>query len=349
MRLDRAKSKDEILRLYLNSVYFSNSAYGIQAAARFYFDKDAAALTCGEGSVLAGLISRPSANNPVASFANAKARQRYVLDRMVSDGHRTLAQASADLESITPRSIVARRPTNAATDFPEYAGRVAAAYRGAVGPDAQKDGDGLVRTPLDLGLQRAASTALASMLPPDDPSLPEAALIALDPRSGDVRALATRRDGGYQRFGLDLATDMARSSGSTTKPSTLAAALQAKTVTLDGGTYGPVRTSVQVPGCASFPVRNAGDEESAASTYRTALAHSVNTVYAPLAAEVGLGRLKALAVASGLPASGFRGDGGKGRCPVYPPQASPAPPGASAPPAGAGAGAGSPATPTGRP
>ena len=87
VRLDRAKSKQEILRLYLNSVYFGNNTYGIEAAAKFYFKKDSKQLDCGQAAMLAGLVSAPSAHEPVHHFADAKVRQHYVLDREVDAQH----------------------------------------------------------------------------------------------------------------------------------------------------------------------------------------------------------------------------------------------------------------------
>jgi len=320
VRLDNAKTKDQILLLYLNSVYFGNSTYGIEAAARYYFDRHAKDLTCGQGAMLAGLVSAPSANNPVASFANARTRQRYVLERMVANGYRTIAQASADLESVQRADVKSRKGAALASAYPEYADLATAQVRKQTGDDLLANGDVVIRTPLDTDLQKAATSALESVLPASDTTLPEAAVVGVNPRTGDIVTVATRRDGGYQRFGLDLGTAISRNSGSTIKPFTLAAALKDNVIGVNDGVPGPPTTNVAVKGCGPFPVKNSEPEEGGYFSYRTALAQSVNTVYAPLAAKVGLEKVKDLAVKAGLQPGAFEGDKPGGACPVFPSQ-----------------------------
>lgn len=339
VRLDDAKTKDQILLLYLNSVYFGNNTYGVQAAAKFYFAVDAKDLTCGQGAMLAGLVSAPSNNNPVRDFGRARSRQRYVLDRMVANGYLTVTRATAELESVTPRSIRHQVNGPAKTSYPEYADLVELAVRkqtesDGTADDLLKNGDVVVRTPLDIDLQKAAQAALQAVLPVDSTALPEAAVVGVNPKTGDVVTVATRQDGGYKRFGFDLGTDIARNSGSTIKPFTLAAALKNNVVTIDQGAYGAPQQNLTVDGCADvFKVKNAEDGEGGYFSYRNALAQSVNTIYAPLAAKVGLAKVKELAVAAGLPPTtrtadtaatlirGFDGEKAKGTtCPVYPSQ-----------------------------
>jgi penicillin-binding protein 1A len=91
-RLERHLTKDEILYLYLNQVYFGNGAYGIAAAARAYFGKQVEALTVAEGALLAGLLQAPSRYSPARHPERAKARQRYVLERMQDEGYITAEQ-----------------------------------------------------------------------------------------------------------------------------------------------------------------------------------------------------------------------------------------------------------------
>jgi len=336
VRLDNAKSKDEILRLYLNSVYFGNNTYGIEAAALFYFDKHAVDLTYGEASMLAGLVSAPSVNNPVASFDNAKSRQQYVLGRMQANGYLTPEQASAAYADISRRSIknVVNGPV--ATAYPEYADMVTEQVRAQKGSeDLLKNGDVVVRTPMDRDLADAARTALADVLPVK--ADPDAAVVGINPQNGDIVTIATRQQttpknpqGVYARFGTDLATTIHRNSGSTVKPLTLAAALEAKTVGIDDGVSAPATQLLSVDGCPgkAYQVENA-EHSGGYYTYASALAESVNTVYAPLAAKVGLDKVKALATKAGIPTVfkggtfrfGFDGEAsGTGPCPVYPSQ-----------------------------
>ena len=149
-----------------------------------------------------------------------------------------------------------------------------------------------VRTTLDLDLQKAAVQALAQLLPKK--SDPEAAIAAIDPRTGDVRALAEKKDHPYKRGDFDLAKDILRSSGSTIKPFTLAVALE-HGHTLDEAAYAPECIQV-APG---YRPCNA-EKGSSYQTLRTALVNSINTVYAPLAVKVGLTRVISLAEAAGM-------------------------------------------------
>jgi len=329
VRLDNAKSKQEILRLYLNSVFFGNNTVGIQAAAKFYFDTDAKDLSYGQASMLAGIVSAPSVNNPVASFDRARIRQKYVLDRMVDDTFLTPEQATAAYNSISKKSIAHTYAGVPRSEFPEYADLVTAQIRRNYGDDFVASGNAVVKTPLDVDLEKAAKQAIADVLPDD--SDPEAAVVAVNPQNGDLLALATKQDGGYRRFGFDLATDIRRNSGSTIKPFTLAAALEAKKITLSEGRYGPPQLNLSAPGCGKpATVKNAEDGEGGYFSYRSALAQSVNTVYAPLAVDVGLTKVRDLAAKAGIPTvfgsdgtfvRGFDGQAaGKGRCPVFPSQ-----------------------------
>ena len=92
-RLEQRLSKDEILEMYLNQIFFGNTAYGIKAAARIYFHKELGELSLAEGALLAGLPKAPSRYSPIVNYERAKRRQIYVLDRMVSSGFVTRTQA----------------------------------------------------------------------------------------------------------------------------------------------------------------------------------------------------------------------------------------------------------------
>lgn len=95
LKLARAYSKDEILRMYFSDAYFGQGFYGLDAAARGYFGKAPAQLGWGQASLLAGLVQAPTAYDPLVHLTAARARQRHVLDRLMATGHLTAAQASA--------------------------------------------------------------------------------------------------------------------------------------------------------------------------------------------------------------------------------------------------------------
>ena len=340
VRLDRAKSKQEILRLYLNSVYFGNNNYGIEAAAKFYFKKDSKQLDCGEASMLAGLVSAPSAHEPVHHFPEAKIRQHYVLDREVALNMLTAQQATLCYDSITRASILGNYTGPPRTSYPEYADKVTAEVQADFGSDFLKNGNAVVKTPLDEDLQDAAEQALSTVL--HTPGDPEGVVVGINPRTGDVTTIATQGQpagtngkAGYQRFGLDLATDQFPISGSTVKPFTLAAALQSGKYSLSSTIYGPPTKTISAPGCAQpLDAVNAEDGEGGTFSLQSGLAQSVNTVYGQLAVDVGLDKIKALAGKAGVPTAfdepktpvnqtgfhyGFDGTPGT-TCPVFPSQ-----------------------------
>ena len=259
VRLEERKTKEEILTDYLNVLFLGNGTYGVQAASRFYYgvnvldlDLDQAtgardpSLGLARASLLAGIAPAPSAWNPVRDLDAAKARQRYVLNRMVIADKITPAEAGAAFAR--PVTIVQETPPPPETSAPEFADIVEAQLKEQYASEDDEDllfrGGLRVTTTLDTALQEAVSTAAREVLP--GPKDPQAAVVAIDPRNGDVKALTTLRRyprkvdaagnvrepaDGYSRFGFNLATGAHRSTGSTLKPFTLATALtQGKTL-----------------------------------------------------------------------------------------------------------------------
>lgn len=230
LRLETAYSKDEILELYLNQIYFGHGAYGIERAARLYFGKPASALTVAEGALLAGLINGPSLYDPHADPEAARERRNLVLDAMVRTGALTPEEgARARAEKLAVAPLPAGAAGNAFVDrvidlltTPELAARL------GITPldSAALARAGLkVYTTLDPGLQAIAEAAVRDgMARADaeyglsaDPVKPEAAAVVLEPSSGHVLAMV----GGRRRTGLreyNRAVDARRQPGSTFKP-----------------------------------------------------------------------------------------------------------------------------------
>ena len=279
-RLERQLSKDEILTRYLNDLYLGNGVYGVQAASRYYFGTDAEQLTLSQAAMLAGIAPAPSLWNPVRDLDQARARQLYTLNRMLAAGFISPQEASAAYReprpSCRPRpptSSPRSRRSSATWSGPGWS----ASWPGAAPRPRPRTcmfrGGLRVTTTLDLDLQTAVVQALGEVLPgPDDP---EAAVVALDPRTGDVRALTTRFDAvvagtrqvGYTEGGFNLATQAQRSSGSTIKPFTLAAALEAGRSVSDRE-YAPPCASIPNPGGdpRSLPALQRREERGAAPT-----------------------------------------------------------------------------------
>lgn len=322
VRLERKLTKQQILTDYLNALYLGNNLYGVQAAARYYFGVDIKDLDIAPGgakdenlalaraTLLAGIAPAPSAWNPVTDFRAAKARQRYTLNQMIKLGYATSGEASRAFgRDVKP---VRQQAKELPTDAPEFADLMKAQLQARFKGDQEQilfQGGLRVRTTMDHDLQTAAARALREVLPGND--MPEAAVAAIDIRSGDVRAMTTllrdpaKKITSYQRNGLNLATSAFRSSGSTIKPFTLAVALQ------EGHSLSETRYA---PQCLKIPDKtepggfykpcNADVKESGTFSLRRALADSINTVYIPLAKEVGRDKIKQLMLKSGVQVAG---------------------------------------------
>ncbi|MBV9097377.1 MAG: hypothetical protein JO079_04900, partial [Frankiaceae bacterium] len=246
-------------------------------------------------ATLAGIAPAPSDWNPVHDPKAARKREIYVLNRMIKNNMISSQQASEAYGSGLPR-IYAKSQPDAPTIAPEFRDLVGRRLKGIFADNYDSEmfasGGVKVRTTLDLDLQQAVIDAIRQVLPKG--SDPEAAVAAVDPRSGDIRALAEKQDGGYHKGGFDLASDINRSSGSTIKPFTLAVAL-AQGHRLDETAYAPECIRV-APG---YEPCNA-ERGSSYQTLRTALVNSINTVYAPLAVKVGLDKVISLADSAGM-------------------------------------------------
>ena len=330
VRLENRKSKEEILTDYLNVLYLGNNVYGVQAASKYYFGVDVKDLnldeTPGRGlprdeglalaraSMLAGIAPAPSAWNPVKDFATARIRQQYTLNQMVLNGHISSEQASDAFKRTAAVKPLQETPPEPPSTAPEFADLVKAQLRAeyAQDEDALYRGGLRVTTTLDSNLQEAVTRAAREVLP--DPDDPQAAVVAIDITNGDVKALTTLRRHpakgarpsveGYQRDGFNLATNAHRSTGSTIKPFTLAVALE-KGLSLGTRRSAPGCDSLPNPGGEPDPYRycNAAGEGGGSAgrpTLQRALQASINTVYVPLAIEVGREDIKKTMLASGV-------------------------------------------------
>jgi penicillin-binding protein 1A len=318
IRLEQHLSKDEILTRYLNTLYLGNGTAGVQAASKYYFgvpvedlDLDrrtgerSDTLALARAATLAGFIPAPSAWNPVEDPDQARRRELYVLNQLVKTHVINAQQASDAYGDKLPR-VVARSQPDAPTIAPEFRDYVAGQLKGTLAfDDTTLFGSGgvRVRTTLDLDLQKAAVHAVESILPSKHD--PEAAVVAVDPRTGDIRAMATKEKGGYHKGGFNLARDARRSSGSTIKPFTLALALQ------HGHTLDEPHSAPECVDVAGGRICNA-EQGSSYQTLRTALIHSINTVYGPLGIDLGIKRVVKLMRAAGMDVDPLqKGDDGK--------------------------------------
>jgi len=230
VRLTLHYSKDEILALYLNQTYYGNFAYGIEAAAQAYFGLPASDLDLAQSALLAGMIQSPAMHSPFEHLESAKARQRVVLDLMAHRGY--ITPAGADLAA-GEKLHFAAAPFN--IEAPHFAMYVAGILEQELGLERIRQGGLRVHTTLDLDMQRAAEEIIRRRLVElsrDDGSglarrVDNAALVAIDPRSGEIVAMVGSPD--YFEPRIDGAVNAAlalRQPGSSLKPITYAAAFE---------------------------------------------------------------------------------------------------------------------------
>lgn len=155
-RLERYLSKDDILEIYLNEIYFGHGAYGIEVAAQTFFGKSVTELTLAEASLLAGLPKAPNKYNPYASLTNAKIRQQYVLDQMVQHG-----MIDADMRrEAYEQELALSEPDAAVNPAAEYVEWVRRDLVERYGNERVLRGGLVVETALDPAMQDAARAAV---------------------------------------------------------------------------------------------------------------------------------------------------------------------------------------------
>lgn len=225
IHLERSYNKDEILEMYLNTIFYGHFAYGAEAAARNYFGKSAAELSLGEAALLAGLPKGPSYYSPQLNPEAAEQRRRTVLNQMVSAGFISAQEKENALaETLVFRELTAGE--NAAY-FLDYLinTELAALFDGDLSPVYR--GGLEVYTTLDPEMQQLAEEIIAGIAEQriDEKGIrqPQGALVAIDPATGQVKALVGGRD--FKESSLNRAT-IPRSPGSSFKPFLYAAALE---------------------------------------------------------------------------------------------------------------------------
>jgi penicillin-binding protein 1A len=221
-QLEQAWPKDRILLAYLNTIYFGNGAYGIQQASQTYFGKGAGRLTLPEAALLAGLPADPSLYDPTQHPRAATQRRHYVLQTMYDQGKITTEQLRLASSAALPNSEDVHLPgtrRDAGQYFVNYVTDQLIATYGA----GRVFGGGLkVTSTIDLDLQETAHKAIESVL--KKPGGPAAALVAIDPRTGAVKAMVGGSN--FRESQFNLATQAERQPGSSFKPIVLATALR---------------------------------------------------------------------------------------------------------------------------
>jgi penicillin-binding protein 1A len=273
--LEHRFSKDEILELYLNRVYFGGGTYGVEAAARRYFGRSARSVTLTQAALLAGLLKAPSRYAPTRNVGAATARVDVVLDNMVEAGFLTAAEAhDAAAQPLRLRAF------GDETGYPYAVDLVAETLPDFVG---ENEGDLIVETSIDAGLQRVAQLALRQRLDEEGKALDasEGAVVVLDPQGG-IKALIGGRS--YRASPFDRAVKALRQPGSAFKAFVYLAALES------GYTPDSIAEDEPITIEGWSPKNHTGTYQGAI-TLRDSFAQSVNTVAVRLADDVGRWRV----------------------------------------------------------
>lgn len=274
--LERNFTKDQILEMYLNRVYFGAGAHGVEAAAQRYFDKPAPKLTLTESAMLVGLLKAPSRLAPTGNIKSAQSRAAQVLDNMVVAG--LLDQAAAKAAIAKPAQLArSRLPMPNARYFADWVVEEIYQLVGRAHPDL------IVWTSLDARLQQAAERAAENALARDGEKLDveQAALVALSP-DGAVRAMVGGRD--YLDSAFNRATQARRQPGSAFKPILFLTALENNIHPDDSFVDGPITVDNWTP-------RNYDGKYQGMTSFRDAAARSTNTVAVQLSERVGRQRV----------------------------------------------------------
>jgi penicillin-binding protein 1A len=299
-RLERTLSKQQILETYLNVIYLGNGTYGVEAASRDLFGKSVGRLSLAEAATLAGLAKGPSLYAPRRHPDRARARRNLVLSLMAQEGYIT-----PDLADRTRREPLRLAPAewHPPRDRSYALDPVRDAVDSLLGSAAATAGDLVVHTTLDAEAQRAAERALRIQGAAIQRQAPrssagaeiEGAMVALDPRTGEIRALVGARRS--VRHGFNRALDARRQPGSAFKPFVYAAALAAG--------YSPATilddSPVEIEDVGRiWRPENFGGEYGGPLTFRRALMRSANAATVRLSQAVGEKRVAALAHRSGI-------------------------------------------------
>ncbi|MEK4448782.1 transglycosylase domain-containing protein [Paenibacillus sp. FSL L8-0506] len=227
MQLEMKYSKDEILNMYLNNIYYGHGAYGIEAASRMYFGKSAADLDLAESTMLAGIPKGPTYYSPYNHMDNAKKRQRIILTVMANLGNITQEEAGqADQENLNFKPQGQKDTLVAAPYFRDYIRNLAIESL-HISNDELEQGGLNVYTTLDPDMQHAAENAADKEM--DQTSDLETALVSIDPRTGYIKAMVGGKNYRTNQYNHALATT--RQPGSSFKPIMYLAALSSKEMT----------------------------------------------------------------------------------------------------------------------
>jgi penicillin-binding protein 1A len=293
VKLEKKYTKDQILGFYLNTVYFGKGAYGVDAASRVFFNNQPAKkLTLAQSALLAATIRAPEFYSRKQNVTSAKARRDYVINVMRDRGWVTPKQAAAAIKSPVKEDWTPPATGIAKSKAPYFLEKVRQYLLDKYGATRLAQEGFRVQTTIDMTMQHEANETVKNVL--DRPGDPKAALVALDPKTGAVRAMYGGSDRNFAKSPFNYATDARRQAGSTMKPFVLEQALN------DGYSVNSVYTGPNKFTVQGHEYSNFGTESFGPITLMEATKHSVNTVYVQLIEKVGPKAVADLSMRTGL-------------------------------------------------
>jgi 1A family penicillin-binding protein len=289
IRVEQIFSKDQILEMYLNNIYWGHNNYGVQTAAESYFNKPASKLTLAEAAMMAGLIQAPEAYSPLRNYKAAKERQALVLARMRDLGWITAEEETAALNQ---KLAIGKRTAWQGSKLPFVTDATIQELNRRFGPEIVLKGGMRVQTTIDYDMQkkaeatvqRAYRTLRGRGLSAKNLQI---ALVAVDPRTHFVKALVGGVD--YSKSQLNRATQSRRQPGSAFKPFVYYTAFAS-------GRYTPYSVVNDAPirirdGSIFYRPKNYGGKYSGSMSLRTALIQSTNIPAVILGQRVGVDKV----------------------------------------------------------
>lgn len=301
-QLERKYSKDKILEMYLNDVYFGQGCYGAKKAAEVFFGKEPGELTLAESALLAGVIRMPNRYSPYFYPENARKRRDTVINKMLELGYISEEEATqAKMEPIQVKPVEESALSTIAPYFVEYVVQylkqnqeLREKFDNYSAEDIIYRGGLRIYTTLDLNMQRYAEQAINSTL--NLPTDPTAALCAIDPRTGEIKAMVGGKDFDKQKY--NIAAQGGRQAGSAFKVFVLVAALSSGIS--PNKTYDSSPTTLEFPDGTKWKVKNCEGSSYGSITVREATIRSVNVVFARICRDIGPQRIVEFARAMGI-------------------------------------------------
>lgn len=292
-QLEQKYSKNRILELYLNDIYFGQGCYGIFTAARKYYGKAPQELTVAECAMLAGLINSPSHYDPYAKPQEVLQRRAIVLERMRRQGF--INREEKDAADAEPMNLAPPDKVYVVRRAPYFSDYITEKVRQKYGDQQAFRGGLRIYTTIDLRLQDLAEDSLRKVLDPEKG--PDGAIACIDPRTGFIKAMVGGKN--YATSQFNVAADGHRQAGSAFKTFVLVRALA------DG--ISPNQTydassprTLKIPGGGLWKVSNYAGGGSGSTTIRNATVRSINVVFAQLIMDVGPARVAEMAKSMGI-------------------------------------------------